>query len=220
MPVWAELCLGSMAILLLIRHAMTDATGKRLIGWTPGIHLSEQGRRQADALAERLADVPIHALYTSPLERCRETAAPLARTKRLRPSAVKDLGETRAGDWTGKPLRQLARTKLWRTVQVAPSSFRFPGGESVVECQDRVVAATSRLVGKHDKQVVALVSHGDPIRLLLAHYAGVHLDLFQRITVNPASVSVVAAGDGMPRIIALNHTGDLRELVQVRKDRK
>ena len=208
-----------MPILLLIRHGMTDATGKRLIGWTPGIHLSDRGRRQAQELTDRMADVPIHALYTSPLERCRETAAPLARAKGLRAKTIQDLGEVRSGDWTGRPLRQLARTKLWRTVQVAPSAFRFPGGETLVECQDRVVTAATRLLGKHDNQVIALVSHGDPIRLLLAHYAGVHLDLFQRITVNPASVSAVVAGDGMPRILALNHTGDLRDVVPVRKGR-
>src|SRR5919199_5739810 len=144
-----------MPILLLIRHAMTDVTGKRLIGLTPGVHLSERGRQQAEALADRLSRVPIAALYTSPLERCRETAEPLATRKGLSMEVVEGLGETDTGDWTGRSLAQLARTKAWRSVHQAPSTFRFPGGESLLECHDRVVEAVSNLVAGHPREIVA-----------------------------------------------------------------
>jgi probable phosphoglycerate mutase len=126
---------------------------------------------------------------------------------------VEELGETDTGDWTGRSLAQLARTKAWRSVHQAPSTFRFPGGESLLECHDRVVEAVSNLVAGHPREIVALVSHGDPIRLLLAHFAGVHLDLFQRMIVAPASVSAIAAGDGAPHILKVNDTGDLGDVV-------
>jgi probable phosphomutase (TIGR03848 family) len=206
-----------MPILLLIRHAVTDTTGKRLMGWTPGVHLSDRGREQAGALANRLSGVPVTAIYSSPLERCRETAQPLAKSKGLQVDVIRELGETDTGDWTGRPLAQLARTRAWRKVHQAPSAFRFPGGESLVECSDRVVEAVSNVLAQHPRGVVALVSHGDPIRLLLAHFAGVHLDLFQRMIVAPASVSAVAAHDGIPRILKVNDTGDLADLAPPRR---
>ena len=199
-------------LLLLIRHAVTDATGKRLIGWEPGVHLSDRGREQAEALAERLSPVPIHALYASPLERCLETAEPIVGSRRIEVQTAEALGEVRYGDWTGRPLAQLARTKLWKAVQRSPSSVRFPRGETLLEVQDRAIEETTRLVAAHPSKVVALVSHGDVIRLLLAHFAGVHVDLFQRLVVHPASVSAIAAGDGVPRILRMNDTGDLSDL--------
>ncbi|MDP9341382.1 MAG: MSMEG_4193 family putative phosphomutase [Actinomycetota bacterium] len=206
-----------MPILLLVRHALTDATGKRLSGWTPDVHLSERGREQAQELVERLAPVRISALYSSPLERCRETAEPLATARRLEVRETEDIGEVRYGDWTGRTLAQLSRTKLWRSVQSTPSAVRFPGGETLLEVQQRAVRQAATIAAAHPKSVVALVSHGDVIRLLLAHYAGMHVDLFQRLVVSPASVSVVAAGEGVPRILRMNDTGGLRDLAPPRK---
>ncbi len=170
-----------MPLLLLIRHALTDATGRSLVGWTPGVHLSEPGRGPARALAERLAPVPFAAVYSSPLERCLETAEPLAAQRRIHVTPAEDLGEVRYGDWTGRSLAQLARTRLWKTVQSAPSNARFPGGESLLEVQDRAAREVGRIAATHPRGVVAAFSHGDVIRLVLAHFAGVHVDLFQRL---------------------------------------
>jgi len=209
-----------VALLLLIRHAVTEATGKRLSGWAPDIHLSERGREQASRLVDRLAPVRIAALYSSPLERCRETAEPLASARGLEVRDTDDLGEVRYGDWTGRSLAQLSRTRLWRSVQQTPSAVRFPGGETLLEVQERAVRQVAAIASGHPKGVVALVSHGDVIRLLLAHYAGLHVDLFQRLVVSPASVSVVAAGDGIPRIIRVNDTGGLRDLAPPRERRR
>lgn len=201
-----------MALLLLIRHGLTDATGRRLTGWTPGVHLSDRGREQSERLVERLSGVPIRALYSSPLERCLETAAPISATRGIEIDVRDDLGEVRYGDWTGRPLAQLARTKLWRAVQQVPSRVRFPGGESLLEVQERAVREAERILTAHPRGTAALFSHGDVIRLLLAHFTGVHPDLFQRLIVEPASVSAVFAGDGVPRIVKLNDTGDLADL--------
>lgn len=202
-----------MTLLLLVRHAVSEGNDRGLLmGWTPGIHLTEEGREQARALAERLAPIPIAAIYSSPLERCRETAAPLARAKALRPRVLRDLGEVRYGDWTGKPLRRLARTRLWQAVQHAPSHVRFPGGESLIETQARALVAIERIATAHPHATVVAVSHADVIRLLLAHHLGVHLDLYQRLAVAPGSVSAVALGEGAPRVLRVNDTGDLRGL--------
>lgn len=201
-----------MALLLLIRHGLTEATGKRLSGWTPGIPLSERGREQADGLAERLAGISIRAIYSSPIERCIQTAAPLAAARSLRVAARDALGEVRYGTWTGRPLAQLARTKLWRSVQQAPTRVRFPEGETLLEVQERAVREIDRIAAGHPRSTAAVFSHADVIRLLLAHFAGVHPDLFQRIIVDPASVSAVALGDGMPRLLKVNDTGDLSGL--------
>ena len=206
-----------MPILLLVRHALTEATGTRLSGWTPGVHLSERGREQARGLVERLAPVRIVALYSSPLERCRETAEPLAAARRLEVRDTEDIGEVRYGDWTGRTLAQLSKTRLWRSVQATPSTVRFPGGETLLEVQQRAVRQAADIATAHPRGVVALVSHGDVIRLLLAHFAGLHVDLFQRLVVSPASVSMVAAGDGVPRILRINDTGGLGDLAPPRK---
>jgi probable phosphoglycerate mutase len=202
-----------MPLLLLIRHALTEATGRSLTGWTPGVHLSEQGRGQARALAERLVPVRIAAIYSSPLERCLETAEPVAAQKRLSVTRVDDLGEVRYGDWTGRTLAQLSRTRLWRTVQSAPSNARFPNGESLLEVQERAAREVGRIAATHPRGVVAAFSHGDVIRLLLAHYSGVHVDLFQRLVISPASVTAIALGDGVPRIVRVNDTGAVADLI-------
>ncbi|MFM8944957.1 MAG: MSMEG_4193 family putative phosphomutase [Actinomycetota bacterium] len=201
-----------MTTLLLVRHGQAETTGRLLSGWTPGVHLAEEGRRQAEGLVERLRGVSIDAMYASPLERCRETAAPLERDRGLKATVRKDVGEIGFGDWTGQPLARLAKNRLWSRVQFLPSRMRFPNGESFAEAQARAVAALEAIVAEHPRGTVAVFSHADLIRLVLAHYLGTHLDLFQRIHVDTASVSAVRLGDGMPMILTVNHTGDLHAL--------
>jgi len=200
-----------VTLLLLIRHAVTEQTGKRLYGRTGGIHLSEEGRAQAERLAERLRGVRLDAVYTSPLERCVETAQAIAGGRRSR--VVRELNEVDYGDWTGRSLPALRRTKMWARVRSAPSRVRFPSGETLVEVQRRAVASLDALAGRHPRGTIAVVSHGDVVRLAVAQYAGVHIDLFQRIEIAPASVSAVAIGDDGPRILRVNDTGDLSGLV-------
>jgi probable phosphoglycerate mutase len=201
-----------MTTLLLIRHGHTDTAGKRLTGWTRGVHLNDRGRREADELVERLAGVPIRAIYSSPLERCRETAAPLAAAFGLRVSARRPLLEVDYGDWTGRQLTGLRRTKLWRVVVQAPSRVRFPGGEALLEVQARAVAEIERIAQAHPRDTVAVVTHADVVRLVLAHYAGIHADGLHRLVVDPASVSVLAIADGVARLVKMNDTGDLSDL--------
>jgi probable phosphoglycerate mutase len=208
-------------LLLLIRHALTESTGRKLTGWTPGIHLSARGVEQAEALAGRLDGFPLTAIYSSPLERCRETARPLSRVSgldvRLRPA----LGEIRFGAWTGRSLAQLRRTKLWAQVQTTPSRVRFPDGESVPEVQHRVVGELERLAEGQASGAVAVFSHADVIKLALAWFSGTHVDAFQRLSVSPASISAVALGEGRPQILRTNDTGDLSELApRQRRPRK
>ena len=201
-----------MTVLLLIRHADTDTAGKRLTGRERGVHLNDRGRGEAARLAERLDGVPIRAIYSSPLERCRETAAPIARALGISVSIRRALLEVDYGDWTGRPISSLRRTRLWRVVQHAPSRIRFPGGESLLEVQTRAVAEVERIAARHPKRVVAIVTHADVVRLLLAHYAGTHLDHLQRLVVDPASASVLALDDGSARLVKVNDTGDLEAL--------
>jgi probable phosphoglycerate mutase len=201
-----------MTVLLLIRHAHTDAAGKRLTGWARGVRLNERGRAEATALAERLAGVPIRAIYSSPLERCRETSAPLARALGVSVSARRSLLEVDYGEWTGRTIAGLRRTAAWRRVLQAPSRVRFPGGESLVEVQARAVAEAERIAQDHPRDVVAVVTHADVVRLLLAHFAGMPLDGFQRLVAEPASVSVLALDDGAARVLKVNDTGSLDAL--------
>lgn len=202
-----------MTTVLLIRHGNTDTAGRRLTGWTRGVHLNAEGRRQADALVARLDGVPLAAVYASPLERCRETAAPLAKARDLAIRARRPLLEVDYGDWNGRSIASLRRTKLWRVVQHAPSAVRFPGGETLLEVQERAVDEIDRIATEHPKDAVAVVSHADVIRLALAHYGGMHLDQLQRLVVDPASVSVVVLGARLPRLVKVNDTGDLRGVV-------
>jgi probable phosphoglycerate mutase len=201
-----------VTVVLLIRHAHTDTAGTRLTGWSRGVHLNERGRREASALTERLDGVPIAAIYASPLERCRETAAPIARARGLAISARRGLLEVDFGEWTGRTIAGLRRTKLWRVVQHAPSRIRFPGGESLLDVQARAVAEIERIASAHPRDTVAVVTHADVVRLALAHYAGMHLDDLQRLVVDPASVSVIALGEGSARLLKANDTGGLDAL--------
>jgi probable phosphoglycerate mutase len=195
--------------LLLIRHAQNDWIGKRLAGWTPGIHLNDEGRSQAAALARRLSEVPVAAVYGSPLERTMETAQPLAQAHGLTVEVRERLGETQYGDWTGQSLEELKEDELWPVVQVYPGGARFPGGESLREVQTRMVEEIDAIRDAHLEETVAIVSHSDPIKLVVAHYAGLPLDLFQRLVISPASVTVFAFTRFGPRLICLNHTEDL-----------
>ena len=207
-----------MKRLLLLRHATTEHTGKRLSGWTPGIHLGSRGAEEARALAGRLAPVEIHAIYSSPLERCQETAAAVAEPRGLKVTTVEDLGEVRYGDWTGRDLGELAKTDLWRTVQLHPSGARFPEGESIHEMQTRAVLACERLRAAHPDQTVAVCSHADVIKAVVAHYLGLHLDLFQRLVVTPASVTALGFGP-VPYLLRLGDSGTTRDLSPPKESR-
>jgi len=198
-----------MATLVLIRHGHTDTAGKRLTGWAPGVHLNARGREEADRLVDRLDGVRIDALVSSPLERCRETAAPLAKARGLPVRVRRAWIETGYGEWTGRSISQLRRTKLWRTVMHAPSNARFPGGESLLEVQSRAVGAALDIAAEHPRGTVVVVSHADVVRLLLAHTAGAHPDHLHRWSVDTGSISAVSFSDGVPRLLAVNDTGDL-----------
>lgn len=198
-----------MTTLLLVRHGHTDAAGKRLTGRAPGVHLNELGRRQAERLVERLDGVRIDAIVSSPLERCRETAAPLAKARGRAVDVGRAWIEVGYGEWTGRSISQLRRTKLWRRVMFAPSNVRFPGGESLLEVQGRAVDATLDIAARHARGTVVVVSHADVIRLLVAHVAGMHADHLQRLSIDTASITAVTISDRFPRLLTVNDTDDL-----------
>ncbi len=228
-------------VVLLVRHGATPTTGAVLPGRARGLHLSDAGRAQAEATAARIAALaagaagssgasagasagPAHgarrdrrstapvAVYASPLERTRETAAPIARALGLRVHTERGLVECDFGEWTGAELKALMRLPEWATVQRAPSLFRFPGGESFADMQRRVTDALGRLVDRHPGETIVAVSHADPIKAALAMAAGTHLDLFQRLVVSPCSVSAVAYGAAGTHVLTINSTGSLTEL--------
>jgi len=201
-----------MTTLLLVRHGHTDAAGKRLTGRAPGVHLNELGRRQAERLVERLDGVRIDTIVSSPLERCRETAAPLARARGHAVDVGRAWIEVGYGEWTGRSISQLRRTKLWRRVMFAPSNVRFPGGESLLEVQVRAVDASFDIAARHARGTVLVVSHADVIRLLVVHLAGMHADHLQRLSIDTASITAVSISDGFPRLLTVNETDDLAVL--------
>lgn len=195
--------------LVLLRHATTPTTGRRLGGRKPGFHLDARGRLQAEAAARRLAPLPVSAVYASPMERTRETATPVARTHGLRVRIEPGINEVDYGDWTDRSLAQLRRRALWRTIQQAPSRVTFPGGESIRAAQQRAVEATERLAAAHRGATIVLVSHADVIKAILAHHLGMGLDLFQRLVVAPASSSVLLLPEGAaPAVLTVNDTSD------------
>lgn len=195
--------------MLFVRHGRTPTTGTTLPGRAAGLHLADAGREQAEAVAARLGELQrIDAVYASPLERTRETAAPIAKARGLRVRSERGLLECDFGEWTGKSLKSLMKLPEWRTVQRYPSGFRFPGGESFVEMQARMTTTVARLVERHRGGVVVAVSHADPIKAVVADALGTHLDLFQRIVISPCSATVVAYSDGGPTVLAVNHTTD------------
>ncbi len=195
--------------ILLVRHGQTPTTGKLLPGRAPGLHLSETGQGQAEGVARRLADVKITAIYASPLERTRETAAPLAAALGLKVKVDKGLLEADIGDWTGQELKAVAKTPEWKVVHAYPSGFRFPGGESFVEMQARTVSALDCLRRAHPGETIVAVSHADVIKAAVAHALGTHLDLFQRIVISPCSVTAISYGDGGPTVLSVNSVDDV-----------
>jgi probable phosphomutase (TIGR03848 family) len=199
--------------LVLARHAVTAQTGPLLSGRAPGIDLSDEGRRQAAALGERLAGLPVSAVFASPIERTTQTATAVAARHGLVVQSMPGVLEADYGDWTGKKIADLAKTDLWKVVQRTPSRASFPGGESLAAMQARIVAALDALVLEHVGKLVVVVSHADPIKAAIAHYTGVHLDLFQRIVVAPASVTAFEFGKYGVAMLKCNDTGSLEELV-------
>lgn len=200
--------------MLLVRHGQTPTTGTTLPGRAPGLHLAEAGQAQAVAVAERIGGLKrVDAVYTSPLERTRETAKPIAATVGVKAKVERGLLECDFGEWTGGALKELSKRPEWTTVQRYPSGFRFPGGESFGEMQTRITGALAGLVERHRGGVFVAVSHADPIKAAVADALGTHLDLFQRIVVSPCSVTAVSYGPAGPVVLTVNSvTGPLAEL--------
>ena len=196
-----------MPLVLLIRHGETDFVKKnRLAGRLPGVPLNKKGRAQALAVAERLKGAPVKAVYTSPMERARETARPIAEALGLEPVARDGLLETDIGEWMGESVKKLQRLKLWKIVQAAPSMLRFPGGESFAETQMRIVRELEELCKQHEaKDILICVSHADPIKLAVAYYLGLPLDNFQRFMVSTASITALHIGEMGGRLLTLNY---------------
>ena len=193
---------------LLVRHGQTPTTGKVLPGRAPGLHLADEGRAQADIAAERIGALKrVDAIYSSPLERAKETAAPIAKTRGLRTKIDRGLFECDFGEWTGSELKKLMKLPEWGTVQRAPSTFRFPGGESFTEMQTRMVTTLDKLRLQHPGGTIVCVSHADTIKAAVAHALGTHIDLFQRIVISPASVTAISWHPGGPVVLAVNSTG-------------
>ena len=224
---------ASGTLVLLVRHGVTPSTGHILPGRAPGLHLADQGRTQADAVADRLATWAsaadaaggsassrrakptgprIAAIYASPLARTRETAAPIARRLGLEVTVNRGLLECDFGEWTGAELKVLAKRPEWSTVQRYPSGFRFPGGESFAGMRARMAETIAELCRRHAGEAVVAVSHADPIKAVVSDALGTHLDLFQRIVVSPCSVTAISYQPTGPVVLAVNSTGSLSEL--------
>lgn len=196
-------------LVLLVRHGQTPTTGAVLPGRAPGLHLSDTGVEQAQRAAARLAALrKVTAVYASPLERTRETAAPIARACGLRVRRDAGLLECDFGEWTGQELKGLMKLPEWSTVQSRPSLFRFPGGESFAEMQLRISATVQRLAAAHRGEAIVLVSHADPIKAAVADAAGAHLDAFQRLVISPCSITALLVGDRSTTLLTVNSTGD------------
>jgi probable phosphomutase (TIGR03848 family) len=195
-----------MPLLLLIRHGENDYTKKhKLAGHLPDVHLNERGQKQAQDLAEALKDVPIKAIYSSPLERAVETATPIAEAHNLK--VIQEIGliETNVGKWQGRSLAALRLTKHWKVVQHAPSRAQFPEGETFYQCQSRVVNSLDKICSMYKPQdIVACIFHSDPIKLAVSHYLGLPLDHFQRLGCDTGSVSAIAIGEMGAQLIWLN----------------
>ncbi|HUS62439.1 MAG TPA: MSMEG_4193 family putative phosphomutase [Acidimicrobiales bacterium] len=195
--------------ILFVRHGTTPTTGTVLPGRAPGLHLAESGIRQAEAASKRVSRVEgITAIYVSPLERARETAAPTAKALGLKSKTDRGLLECDFGEWTGKKLKDLMKLPEWATVQSYPSGFRFPGGESFSEMQTRITGCIQRICAAHPGSTVVAVSHADPIKAAVADALGTHLDLFQRIMISTCSITAISYGARGPAVLAVNSTGD------------
>jgi probable phosphoglycerate mutase len=196
-----------MPLLLLIRHGENEyvKTG-RMAGRLPGVHLNDRGLKQAQTLGEALKDIPIKAIYSSPLERAMETAAPIASARKLQIILEPDVIEADIGKWHGKSLKVLQLTKVWKIVQNSPSRFRFPDGESFPEIQTRISNALERMIKKHNKprDIVAVVFHSDPIKLAVSHFLGLPLDNFQRLGCDTGSLTAIYVNDSGANLVKLN----------------
>jgi probable phosphomutase (TIGR03848 family) len=207
-----------MPIILLIRHGENDYVKKgRLAGRQPGIHLNDTGRKQAQALAENLIQKldkgAVKAIYSSPLERTMETAEPVAESLGLEIISRPGLIETDYGEWQNKKLKGLSRLKIWRLVQYSPSLMRFPGGETFAEAQMRICQEIEAICRVHEpKDIIICVTHADPIKLAVAHYLGLHLDLFQRLSVSPGSISTLHISESFARLMTLNFVPSIDKL--------
>ena len=199
--------------LVLVRHAVTAHTGPILSGRMPGIDLSDKGVGQAEAAAQRLAKLPVRAVYASPIERTTQTAQRIAAHHGLTVQPLPGVIEADYGDWTGGKIADLAKTDEWKVVQVAPSRARFPNGETIREMQSRTVGALDDVLARHAHETVVVVSHADPIKSAIAHYTGVHLDLFQRVHVSPASATVFDFHPFGVMLVKCNDTGGLDDLL-------
>jgi len=198
-----------MTTFLFIRHGLTDAVGTSIVSWLPGVSLNDRGRTEAEDLARRLEHAPIAALYSSPLERTMETAAPAAKALRLEIQVREAFGEVRFGDFSGKRLDALELSPEWKRYNQFRSGTRAPNGELMLEVQVRMVAELERLRAEHPDKLIAIFSHADAIRATLAHYTGIPLDLLYRIEISPASVTAIEIADWGPRVLLVNHTGEL-----------
>jgi probable phosphomutase (TIGR03848 family) len=192
-------------LVLLVRHGQTPTTGDTLPGRAKGLHLADKGVEQAETAADRIAKLKqVDAVYASPMERARETAAPIAKARGLPVQVDRGLIECDFGEWTGEPLKALMKKKEWSIVQRYPSGFRFPGGESFGEMQLRMTSTIQKLCESHPAGVVVAVSHADPIKAAVADALGTHLDLFQRIVISPCSITTIAYGSGGPMVVNVN----------------
>ena len=214
-----------MPLVILVRHGRTPANAQGILaGWTPGVHLDDQGVAQAEAAAERLRPLSLSTIVSSPLERTIQTAEAIDRRQRRAPGIALDdrLGECRYGEWTNRPLAELAKSPLWRTVQERPSAVTFPEGESLPQMQARALAAVHEWNARlGDRATYAIVSHGDVIKAILADALGTHLDQFQRIVVDPASISVIRYGARGVQVLHVNDRGsDLSSLARTRRSRR
>ncbi len=196
-------------VIIMVRHGKTPSTGKLLPGRTAGLHLSDTGQIEALDVAERLSNLSeVSAIYSSPLERARETAMPIGKIFNKKVVINKGLLECDFGKWTGKELGKLMKLPEWSTVQRAPSTFRFPNGESFTEMQTRMVSTLDGLRKAHPGGIVICISHADPIKAAVAHAMGTHLDLFQRIVISTCSVSAVSYSAHGPVVLTVNSTGE------------
>jgi probable phosphoglycerate mutase len=201
-----------VTLLLLIRHGANDWVHGRLAGRIAGVQLNDTGRQQAASLAARLAALPIDAIYASPLDRTVETAQAIAGPRGLPLRLVENLQEVDYGEWQGAELKELYKHELWPGVQFYPSGTRFPNGETLGEAQNRMVATLDMLRSRHPKGIIAVVSHADIIKLAVAYYIGMHVDLFQRLEIGTCSVTALAFTRMGPRLLAYNDVGSLEHL--------
>lgn len=200
-----------MPTILLVRHGETDYVKKhRLAGRKPGIPLNERGQKQAESLAKILGKAPIKAVYSSPIKRAQQTAAPIAKALNLDVAIREGLLETEIGKWEDMPLKKVSKKKSWRVVQQNPSVFRFPGGEAFAETQIRISTELLALAAKHDtKDMIVCVSHSDPIKLAIAYFLGLPLDNFQRLVISTASISILHVGEAGVHLAAMNLNAEI-----------